>query len=124
MYCIVSFPVRCQSGTFFGFFSVCYLLFFFGEFHQLKSMHIYIKEYKKHSGYRNFILFLGESKKKNETKIPTQVNNLTDPLAKLLSGSPRGKWVTNKMSTATTSNNQNDSSSLQTHLLSGSSTPG
>ena len=51
--------------------------------------------------------------------------NLTDLLAKLSSRSPRmANGSRTKCQTATTSNNQNDSSSLQPHLLSGSSTPG
>ena len=55
---------------FFWFFSVCYLLFFFGEFDQVKSMHIYIKEYNKHCGYKIFIIFLLKSTKKNKTIHP------------------------------------------------------
>ena len=99
MYSIVSFPVRCQSGTFFVFFLFVTFCSFLGSLTKSRAC---------------------TSIEKNTRNI-LEINNF---FAKLSRGSPCGKRVTNKMSTATTSNDQNNSSSLQPHLLSGSSTPG
>ena len=73
IYCIVSFPLRCQSGTFLFFFLFVTFCSFFEEFDQVKSMHIYIKEYKKHSGYKKCIVFLVKSTKK--IKLKTQLGH-------------------------------------------------